>query len=88
MPPSDERLVGNQQTAGRVVEVPPRHAVVRLVGHVAVVPAQTEVHRELRDFTFQSSWKYGAKYLKLNSRGLPAAPGTLNAAGWKMPTPE
>ena len=48
MPPVDQRLVGDQQAAGRVVQVAPRHAIVGLVGHVPVVPPETEVDRQPR----------------------------------------
>ena len=41
-----------------------------------------------RELTFQSSCMYGAKYWKLNWRGLPDRPSTLKPAGWKTLAPE
>ena len=44
----DQRLVGHHHAAGPGLEIAPRHAVARFVGHVAVVPAQAEIHGQPR----------------------------------------
>ena len=41
-----------------------------------------------REVTLKSSWTYGAKYWKLNCRGLPVLPATLKPAGWNELAPE
>ena len=46
--PVDERLIGDEQSSARVREIPPAHAVVRLVRDGAEVPAEAEVQREAR----------------------------------------